>query len=1047
MGVVYFILLFSCVGCRSDKGVYMEKKGEIMRSDLTKRQFLKKNLLIGLWLVLSGLGGSEIIQAKLKTIDNKTLSALAKYTDNLDKDITKYQKTNKLSSEDQAYYIQDLRSFQDEVAQLEDKGFDVSEIQQDYLNEYLDWAAVMVTDTKLLKQVDQPSKSVSSGSFAKQRTKQIEKLYNNMNDALNKAQDAFVDNVSAQIDAVEKDAAITPDNFGDFLQKAHNAFAGSVRAAQTVAKGDFFAFLESKNQLPEDSRQLDQQERDFLKGVDAIAQDAMVCMRALMLDMTSATIKSNFAVVLNQAFATSDLQAQKAYEKQLKDNKKGLKRSWFTELKLSGKDLLKDFSKEFKKEAAKQVQAAIKKQGGKLANEIGENVSDFFQDGAGAEITDKIKELTADLSLESVADFLGASDTKRMALKIAIRMKEPVTEPTGPVKVDTGVNLCPEEKTFLRNRMGKATAVLYDEFGIEEPLSVAFCLGAGGTRASIGALGILTAAARAKLLQASTYIAAASGSTWIVTAWASAYLKGLLNKDLTQSLIELRKNWEKVLDNPEMMDTPVGFMPELLNDEAASVFANQMAVRLGYGNSVSLVDLYGAMVANMLLDVLDEDPATETDRFKVTWSSLSSEAQQGLIPLPLCASIFEVEQPKKSSMLYEWFESGPFQAGSTQLGYIPVQYLGSDFKAGELDFGINPSEDVSADFTEAFKKAAKEASDTKLRPEYPLSFFQGVYGAVFGANIHDVVNHLLPNPKFSIGGNDVVVPVGDWMKDIIESEMSTTTAKKRSIVGQAEFMNFSLDVATSALNNKATFGLIDPTFAFAFPLPLLTDRRLSNGTPVRPVNVIIMYDSTPGDTKSFEDISAYYKRKEMKNLPDFSKVKAADLKTKVMTVFNDPRKEKEYDASAPTIIYFPTRSKMIVPASNSSKVKKDEGKDEVDATSSKSTSANKKAVVDDEEQETPAVKSSDASDDDSTDDTPKRPTQFSKAGKKAKPMDAGMKQISFDVTKMPYKSANFKYTSEEMGNLVDAMDYAFTSQLSEIKAIMKAVAMKNRQVA
>ena len=700
-----------------------------------------------------------------------------------------------------------------------------------------------------------------------------------------------------------------------------------------------------------------------------------------------------------------------------------MKRSWFTELKLSGKDLLKDFSKKYQEEVAKQVQRVIQHQGGIIAREVGETVSDFFDSAFVSELRDQVDELTKDLSLESVADFLGATDSKRLALKIAIRMKEPVDEPLEPVQVATGIDLCTQEKAFLRARYAKTDKVLRDEFDIQEPLSIAFCFGAGGVRAAGGALGILTAAARAKILQASHYMAAASGSTWLVTAWASAYLKGLLGKDVEKSLIALRKNWQKVLDNQDMVDTPVGFIPATLNDEAATTFANQMAVRIGYGESVSLVDLYGAMVANTMLDVLDEDPETESERLKLTWSSLAPLAQQGNIPLPLCASIFEVDQPKKSSSVYEWFETSPFQAGSTQLGYIPIQYLGSDFKRGKLDYSTNPAEDVSADFAEALKNAAREASDTKLRPEYPISFFQGVYGSIFGANITDVVNTLLPDPKFSIAGTQVTVPVSEWMKDLMETEIKASTAKKRVAALQAEFMNFSLDVATSALNNKATFALMDPSLAFSFPLPLLLDRQNNKGEAARPVDIIIMYGSAPGDMKSFEEIVAYYKspkRTDMKNIPDLSKVKSSDLKSKPMIVFNDPRIDSSYDASLPTIIYFQTLSMMEIPVVQSSKVK-NVAEDNALADSSQDESSQ-------DEQDVQPVK--------------KRPTQLSKRSKKTE--NANVRQVSFDVSKMPYKSANFKYTSEELGDLIDAMDYAFTSKLSEVKQIMHDVVMKRR---
>ena len=56
---------------------------------------------------------------------NQGLQALVdKYAQNLDDDITRYQKAkpNKLSAQDQAYYIPDLNKFMDGVSKLERTG-------------------------------------------------------------------------------------------------------------------------------------------------------------------------------------------------------------------------------------------------------------------------------------------------------------------------------------------------------------------------------------------------------------------------------------------------------------------------------------------------------------------------------------------------------------------------------------------------------------------------------------------------------------------------------------------------------------------------------------------------------------------------------------------------------------------------------------------------------------------------------------------------------------------------------------------------------------
>jgi hypothetical protein len=44
-----------------------------------------------------------------------------------------------------------------------------------------------------------------------------------------------------------------------------------------------------------------------------------------------------------------------------------------------------------------------------------------------------------------------------------------------------------------------------------------------------------------------------------------------------------------------------------------------------------------------------------------------------------------------------------------------------------------------------------------------------------------------------------------------------------------------------------------------------------------------------------------------------------------------------------------------------------------------------------------------------------------------------------NVNKMPYVTTNFKYSSKDIEKLIDITDSAFTSQVDDIKKIMKLV--------
>ncbi|MFA5999155.1 MAG: hypothetical protein WC747_04020, partial [Candidatus Babeliales bacterium] len=122
----------------------------------------------------------------------------------------------------------------------------------------------------------------------------------------------------------------------------------------------------------------------------------------------------------------------------------------------------------------------------------------------------------------------------------------------------------------------------------------------------------------------------------------------------------------------------------------------------------------------------------------------------------------------------------------------------------------------------------------------------------------------------------------------------------------ARFPNYSVGVGRSLLQNEKEIGLFDAGIAFNFPLPLLLDR------PERAVDVIIIYDSNPGDVPVFKTAEKYFKRKNIA-IPDLSSVTTGDSKkakalllASVMTVFNDPR-TVSYNPKVPTFIYFPTR--------------------------------------------------------------------------------------------------------------------------------------------
>lgn len=410
--------------------------------------------------------------------------------------------------------------------------------------------------------------------------------------------------------------------------------------------------------------------------------------------------------------------------------------------------------------------------------------------------------------------------------------------------------------------------MLADEFGVDKPLRVAFSCSGGGNRALIGTLGIFKAAARHKFLDVATYLTGLSGSTWIIAPWSYMYLHGLLDKNYERSLEQFEEMLIEALSYKCKIGAKGICIPDNLEGAQAHSFSNHLTKRFGYNQHITAVDLYGAMVGNFALAGVGEN------RLDVTWSSLDSLAQKGDIPLPICSSVFDLKQSRATATgyrtEYEWFESGPFEAGSKELGYIPVWALGSEFENGSLIFHA---------------------------PEYPLSFFLGIYGSAFAISPNDIIDKGLPKVTVTVEERQVTLPLDTWVRKLLDTANSDIRSQRSELI-HAQFSNYSEDLPTSALKDNKTLGMFDGGMYFNIPLPLLFDR------PERDVDVVIMYDSNPADVPALVDATRYFKRKRM-NMPDMEHVTKEGLLSKPMTVFNDPR-EASYNSLQPTLIYFPT---------------------------------------------------------------------------------------------------------------------------------------------
>lgn len=444
-------------------------------------------------------------------------------------------------------------------------------------------------------------------------------------------------------------------------------------------------------------------------------------------------------------------------------------------------------------------------------------------------------------------------------IKYAMRKNIPMPTPSEPVTVQTTTSLSQEEKLFLQNRQQVVQAALA-KLNINEPLRVAFCFSGGGCRAMIGSLGLMQGAAQSGILNTALYAATLSGSTWFLSSWTYLSLQNIFSTDPNISLAEFQKNLELMLQR------------KTLTIDNKKAFANNLAKRFTFNQPLTLINLYGPLLGTFALK------QASPNELNATWSSLAQPILSGKMPLPLCSAVYQKDfssdltiEPQKR---YGWFEMSPLQAGGSEIGYIPVQYLGSEFKQGTLN-------------------------NKEICPEYPLDYFMGIYGSAFAASLYDAYQKLAqlnyPDPTISVFGKEISLPIAKWIQSLNKFDQTMVQEKQSKVFAQLH--NFSQSLESSVMKNYPTLGLVDGAFSINSPLALLFER------PERNLDIIIMYDSGTGKN-TLHQLANYFTYKNI-NIPDLSQVTTEEIRSQSMTIFNDPR-ANTYNSSQPTILYFPT---------------------------------------------------------------------------------------------------------------------------------------------
>lgn len=254
--------------------------------------------------------------------------------------------------------------------------------------------------------------------------------------------------------------------------------------------------------------------------------------------------------------------------------------------------------------------------------------------------------------------------------------------------VKVGSQLSEGEKQYLSARMSKvklAQEKLLDlKLKDDEVLKIAFCGSGGGYRAMIATTGSVVGAQKIGLLDASTYFASLSGSTWMLSAWTQM---GISPEEFKNQLI------------PRVKENLFSGLSENVKNIASYLFKKYI-----FDEPLSLIDLYGMLLANKLLSGLGRNIQD------IVLSDQAGRVASGDWIYPIYTAVITKTMP------YQWIEFTPHEIGSSYLNsYVPTWAFGRKFLQGK---SIN------------------------FAPEQSLGFFMGIWGSAFSANFKEIYKNV-----------------------------------------------------------------------------------------------------------------------------------------------------------------------------------------------------------------------------------------------------------------------------------------------------------------
>ncbi|XP_049988047.1 cytosolic phospholipase A2 gamma isoform X2 [Alexandromys fortis] len=419
--------------------------------------------------------------------------------------------------------------------------------------------------------------------------------------------------------------------------------------------------------------------------------------------------------------------------------------------------------------------------------------------------------------------------------------ESPTSQPSGIHKrsdVYFATGLQKEEKAAVNKRSSKVLEALQKLNIQADQAPVIAVLGSGGgLRAHIACLGVLSEMKELGLLDAVTYLAGVSGSTWALSSFYNnnGNMEGM-EEELKQRYEENMWHFEENLEK---------------------------AIQASKKKNYSLTDFWAYFVVSRQTRELQDS----------NLSSIKKHVEEGMLPYPIFAAIDGDLQPdwRTRKTRKSWLEFTPHHAGYPALGaYIPITQFGSRFKNGKL-VRSEPEGDLNylrglwgsaiADREEIKKFICDMLADLRAKLNQGHLFMADVFGEQKYFWLIEAVqnwNEISPKEKeqfleyllycFMRTKALPLVPrsrptnrIGSYFQDTFTFLSKTAICCLKWEWGTVyNFLYKNGNITDEAMQSREVLHLVDAGLAINTPYPLVLP-------PAREAHLILSFDFSAGD--------------------------------------------------------------------------------------------------------------------------------------------------------------------------------------------------------